>query len=38
MATLSERMPPPTGVPSGPLMLTTKSRSAVSVSSGNPVP
>src|SRR6266568_8636386 len=34
-ATLSERMPPPTGVVSGPLMPTRNSRNASTVSSGN---
>src|SRR5262245_66392354 len=34
-ATLIERMPPPTGVVSGPLIDTTNSFDAVSVSSGS---
>ena len=34
-ATFSERIPPPTGVVSGPLMLTRKSRAASTVSSGS---
>ena len=34
-ATFSERMPPPTGVVSGPLIDTTYSRTACSVSSGS---
>ena len=34
-ATLSERMPPPTGVVSGPLIETTYSLSTCSVSSGS---
>src|SRR5882762_236662 len=34
-ATLSERMPPPTGVVSGPLIEIRKSRTASTVSSGN---
>src|SRR5271157_683706 len=34
-ATFNERIPPPTGVVSGPLMLTRKSRAASTVSSGS---
>jgi len=34
-ATLSERMPPPTGVVSGPLIDTRYSRQAATVSSGS---
>ncbi len=37
-ATLSERMPPPTGVVSGPLMAMPYSRMARLVSSGSQVP
>ena len=37
-ATFSERMPPPTGVVSGPLMPTRYSRNAFTVSSGSQSP